>query len=75
MASVTDNIIAHLEGGKSLTALECLNLFGCLRLAARVYDLREIGHNIEMERIETPSGKRVGRYTLLPPKKVKVNLI
>ena len=32
--------------GNSITGLEELNLFGCFRLAARIYDLRE---NIEIE--------------------------
>ena len=75
MASVTDDILAHLQSGTPITSLECLNLYGCLRLSARIYDLREAGHNIHMERITVASGKSVGRYTLLPPKKVKVNLI
>lgn len=69
MTSQTENILAHLQSGTSLTAIDSLNLYGCLRLAARVHDLRELGHNIAMVKIETPSGKRVGRYTLLPPAK------
>jgi hypothetical protein len=68
MTSQIENILAHLKNGKSLTSIECLELFGSLRLAARVHDLRELGHNIAMVKIETTSGKRVGRYTLLPPK-------
>ncbi len=69
MTSQTENILAHLKNGRSLTAIECLEKFGSLRLAARIHDLRELGHNIHMERIETSTGKRVGRYTLLPPTK------
>ena len=69
MTSQTDNILDYLERGYSLTAIECIELFGCFRLAARVYDLRDLGYDIAMVKIETPSGKRVGRYTLMPPAK------
>lgn len=69
MTTQTEDILAHLKGGHSLTSLECLDLFGSFRLAARVHDLRDLGHNISMVKVETPSGKLVGRYTLIPPPK------
>jgi len=69
MASATNDVLWHLQAGKSLTAIECLNLYGCFRLAARIYDLRESGHKINMQRVTVASGKSVGRYTLLPPEK------
>ena len=75
MTSQTEDILAHLEKGKSLTAIECLELFGSFRLAARVYDLRDLGHNITMVKIETATGKLVGRYTLIPPAKVKYRFL
>lgn len=75
MTSVTNKILAHLEAGNSITSLECLSTFGCLRLAARIYDLREAGYNIDMQRVTVASGKSVGRYTLLPPAKIKTVLI
>lgn len=54
-----------LKAGKTLTSLEALNLFGCMRLASRIHDLREQGLNIHTERILTPTGKRVTRYSIL----------
>jgi hypothetical protein len=57
-------ILSHLEHGRSLTAMDALNLFGCFRLAARVHELRAQGHHIEERVVVTPGGKRVAEYTL-----------
>ena len=57
-------IASHLEGGKTITALEALNLFGCFRLASRIHDLRVQGYNIIVERITTATGKSVAQYRL-----------
>ena len=54
-----------LQQGKKLTSLEALNLFGCMRLASRIHDLRERGLDIHTERITLPSGKRVTEYSIL----------
>jgi hypothetical protein len=56
-------ILSHLLGGGSLTSLDALHLCGCLRLSARIYDLRAMGHNIESERV-CVNGKYVSRYFL-----------
>lgn len=42
--------------GNKLTSLEALKLFGCMRLASRIHDLRESGLDIQKERIQVPSG-------------------
>lgn len=42
----TQRILIYLKTGKSLTPLEALQKFGCLRLAARIADLRKDGHTI-----------------------------
>ena len=54
----------YLMDGNKITPLEALNLFGSLRLAAIVFDLREEGMNIKTEKIMTPSGKYVAEYSL-----------
>ena len=51
--------------GKKLTSLDALNLFGCMRLASRIHDLRERGLNIHAEKIILPSGKRVTQYSII----------
>ena len=53
-----------LEEGKSITSLEALEMFGCFRLASRVFDLRERGLDITTTKIKTESGKYVTEYRL-----------
>jgi hypothetical protein len=59
-----DMIANWLEKGYSITSLQALNMFGCMRLASRICDLRERGLNINTCRIKTPTGKYVVEYTL-----------
>ena len=59
------NIRKHLQGGRSLTALDALNLYGCFRLSAHIHTLRhEEGMNISTE-WATSNGKRFAKYTLV----------
>jgi len=66
-SSETQNakILAWLEQGNKITALQALKEFGCFRLASRIHDLREKGWNITKEMIILPNGKRVAEYSLL----------
>lgn len=59
-----DLIKAHLEEGKAITAYEALELYGCLRLAARIAELRKSGMNIITNRARR-NGKEFGSYTLV----------
>ena len=59
-----EQILKHLRSGKHLTALEALQRFDCLRLAARVKDLRNEGHAITKQMVELPNGKRVAKYRM-----------
>lgn len=45
--SQTEMIKNHLRKGKKITALMALNKYGCLRLAARINDLRRNGEKIK----------------------------
>ena len=56
-------ILAYLQAGHRLTALEALELFGCFRLAARIHELRD-NWDIQERTVETPSGKRIAEYWL-----------
>lgn len=62
--SQCNRILTHLQEGKTITSLEALNLFRCMRLASRISDLRRRGHSIVSERIKTQSGKYVAQYRL-----------
>lgn len=57
-------ILEHLKTGATLTPLEALRMFGSLRLAGRIYDLKQDGWPIFCDRIDVGGGKRVGHYTL-----------
>ena len=57
-------ILAYLQAGNRITALEALQRFQCFRLAARIYELRNQGWQIAERMVETGSGKRVAEYSL-----------
>lgn len=59
--SQADMILEHLRAGRTITPLEALERFGCLRLAARVAELRDAGYAIATS-IETKNGKRFACY-------------
>jgi hypothetical protein len=57
-----EQILAHLKE-RPITPLEALDLYGCFRLGARVFDLKRDGFDIQTEIIER-NGKRFAQYTL-----------
>ncbi len=57
-------ILSHLQSGKSITPKDALQLFGCFRLAARIKDLRDEGHAIQMT-FEDNGTSRYARYSLM----------
>lgn len=57
-------ILKALQQGDRLTHLDAEKRFNCLRLGARIYDLKKRGHNITSKMITVPSGKRVAQYWL-----------
>jgi len=59
--SQSSQILAHLQAGRTLTAREALDRFGCFRLAARVNDLVHQGHPIQARTVEMGT-KRVAEY-------------
>ena len=61
--SQNDQVLAMLKKAP-LTSLGAIHILNCLRLSARIYDLREMGHQIETVYVETHTGKRIARYTL-----------
>ena len=66
-ASQMKNILSHLRSGRTLTFLECLNLYGCMNLKGRICDLRRLKHTITTTFIKLPNGKRVAEYKLVTP--------
>ena len=64
MNTQNEMILAHLRAGHEITPLEALEKFGCLRLAARISDLRATGQNINSRTHHEPNGKRFAAYRL-----------
>ena len=63
-ATQCNRILAHLKKGLTITSLEALQMFGCMRLASRISDLRKRGENIVVNRVKTANGKSVAQYRL-----------
>lgn len=61
--SQSDAILEHLKAGNSITPVDALRDFGCFRLAARIDELRQRGHDIETI-AEKRNGKKYARYAL-----------
>ena len=59
-----DVILAHLRI-KPIDPMEALKYLRCFRLAARIADLRALGHVIHTEVVTTQEGKHYARYHLL----------
>ena len=62
MESQNKMIKAHLDSGKTITAIEALNEYHCFRLASRISDLKKSGFLVDKRMIELPNGKRVAQY-------------
>jgi len=59
-------ILRHLQSGKTITPLEALNLYGCFRLGARIWELRDEGYRIRSENVK--QGKKTfASYRLIVP--------
>ena len=67
-----ERLLEHLKLGLPLTAHKALYGYSCSRLAARMYDLRQLGHQIERTMVEVPTrdGRtaRVAEYRLVRAK-------
>lgn len=63
--SQNNEILNHLRSQRTITAFEALQLYGSLRLAARIKDLREAGHTIHTDMIPVGKGKTIAEYTLI----------
>ena len=62
--SQKQKILKHLSSGRSLSPLQALGLFGCYRLAGRIYDLKRAGHHIETIIKSDDQGRTYASYVL-----------
>lgn len=63
-----DKILAYIRENGSITPLDALREFGCMRLASRISDLKGLGYTIKrtMETSKNKYGEPVSyaRYTI-----------
>lgn len=59
----TAAILKDLQRGKSITPLQALKRHGCLRLAARISNIRDMGYNVKSARVHR-FGKTFSEYSL-----------
>lgn len=63
-------ILRHLQSGRAITPLEALELYGCFRLGARIWELRDEGYKIQSETVK--QGKKTfSSYKLIFPTRVE----
>lgn len=61
--SQCDRILIHLQSGKTINPLQALNLYDCLRLSARIYDLKQAGFDID-SRLVNEHGVQYAEYSM-----------
>ena len=62
--SQEEMILDALQRGE-LTSIDALQKFGCFRLSARIYRLKELGHKIQTHIRTLNNNKRIAVYTLI----------
>lgn len=62
--SQSDLILDHLRRQGAITPLVALRAYGCMRLAARIRDLRRAGYRIATIRTTTTTGKHIAAYEM-----------
>ena len=62
-------ILNYMQAFGSITQIEALKEFGCMRLASRINDLKNMGYKISSEKVLTKNryGKKIkfAKYKLL----------
>ncbi len=63
-------ILAWLRKGRTITPRQALDLFDCLRLSGRIWELRAAGWNIKAtDTVVGPNKKHVAKYYLDTPER------
>lgn len=71
--SQEDQILEHLVLGNEITPIDALQKFGCFRLGARIWDLKQKGFQIESKlKNDEVTGKHYSVYFI--PKEKQLSL-
>jgi hypothetical protein len=62
--SQSKQILGHMRLHGSITPIVAMRKYGCLRLGARIYDLKKDGHCIQVKIVER-KGKHFAQYNLI----------
>jgi hypothetical protein len=62
--SQTQTLLEHMLAGKTITPMKAMMVYGVHRLAARIRDLRDAGHNIVTDLKEDESGRQYAEYRI-----------
>lgn len=65
------NVLAALQRGERITPLDALERWGCMRLGARIWQLKREGHDIQ-ERLVEANGKHFSEYWLEEPRRERI---
>lgn len=57
-------VLKHLEAHGRITQGEALTFYKCRRLAARICELREVGHEIQTVMVPSEDGNPYAEYTM-----------
>ena len=60
--SKQNDIEKHLLTGQSITGLQAIDIFSVYRLSSVILRLRNKGHNIKTDMIESENGTIYGKY-------------
>jgi hypothetical protein len=58
-------ILNHMQKTGFINPLQALTRYGCFRLSAIIYDLRNGGHNIVTKAMKNKNGNTYARYEYL----------
>jgi hypothetical protein len=61
----SEKVLKHLQSGKTITPLEALGIYGVYRLGARIWDLRDQGHDIDKLMKNDGMGRTYAEYFLV----------
>lgn len=57
-------ILSYMKQHGDIDPMTALRKFNCFRLAARIYELKLMGHNIDTHRMTSKEGKTYAKYRL-----------
>lgn len=65
LLSQREKILKWLLSGRTINTLQAILNFGCTRLSARIWEIRDMGHVVESKSVSVLGGKVVSEYRLI----------